>query len=47
MNFSAKDAYTVMLKGYPDIMDIDQMDQLLNISKKTGYNLLQNGTIFL
>ena len=34
MNFSAKDAYTVMLNGYPDIMDIDQMAQLLGISKK-------------
>lgn len=40
MNFSAKDAYTVMLKGY------DQMAQILGISKKTGYKLLQNGTIF-
>ena len=29
-----------MLKGY------DQMAQILGISKKTGYKLLQNGTIF-
>ena len=46
MNSSAKDAYIVMLKGYPDVMDIDQMAQILGISKKTGYKLLQNGTIF-
>ena len=40
LNFSAKDAYTVMLNGYPDVMDIDQMAQLLGISEKRGYKLL-------
>lgn len=45
MNLSTKDAYTVMLKDYPDVMDIDQMSDALGVSKKTGYKLLQNGAI--
>ncbi len=34
-----------MLKEYPDVLNIDQMSQALGVSKKTGYKLLQNGTI--
>ena len=45
MNFSTKDAYAVMLKDYPDVMDIDQLSEVLGVSKKTGYKLLQTGTI--
>ena len=45
MNFSTRDAYTVMLKDYHDVMDIDQMSEALGVSKKTGYKLLQNGAI--
>lgn len=45
MNFSTKDAYSVMLKDYPDVLDIDQMSEVLGVSKKTGYKLLQTGVI--
>ena len=45
MNFSTKDAYSVMLKDYPDVMDIDQMSEVLGVSKKTGYKLLQTGAV--
>lgn len=45
LNFSTKDAYTVMLKDYPDVMDIDQMSAALGVSKKTGYKLLQKGAV--
>ena len=45
LNFSTRDAYTVMLKDYPDVMDINQMSEALGVSKKTGYKLLQNGAI--
>ncbi len=40
-----KKAYHVMLKDYPDVMDIDQMSELLGISTKTAYKLLKNGQI--
>ena len=45
MNFSTKYAYAVMLKDYPDVMDIDQLSEVLGVSKKTGYKLLQTGAI--
>ena len=45
MNFPTKDAYSVMLKDYPDVLDIDQMSEVLGVSKKTGYKLLQTGAI--
>lgn len=45
MNLSAKDAYSLMLKGYPDILNITQMADALGISTKTGYKLLQSGSI--
>lgn len=40
-NISQKDAYKLMLKGYPDIMTVEQMCEVLGISTKTGYRLLQ------
>ena len=42
---SAKDAYSLMLMGYPDVMDIHEMCKALGVSKKTGYQLLQDGSI--
>ncbi len=42
---SQYEAYTVMLKNYPDIMDINELCEILCISTKTGYKLLQNGDI--
>lgn len=40
-----RDAYRLMLKEYPDIMDITQMCQILGISTKTGYRLIREGKI--
>ncbi len=45
MNLSGKDAYSLVLKGYPDILNITEMCKILNISSKTGYKLLKNGDI--
>ncbi len=42
---SSKDAYTVMLKEYPDVMNIEQMSKALGISTKTGYQLLRRNAI--
>lgn len=40
-----KDAYRVMFKEFPDVVDVDQMSQMLGISTKTGYRLLQENKI--
>ncbi|MDL2236174.1 helix-turn-helix domain-containing protein [Christensenellaceae bacterium OttesenSCG-928-L17] len=48
MNTSAlsqRDAYKLMLRDYPDVMNIHQMSELLGVSTKTGYRLLQGGEI--
>ena len=42
---SPRDAYRLMLKEYPDVMDIEQMCEALGISTKTGYKLLKDGKI--
>ena len=45
MSFTMKDAYSVMLREYPDVMNIEQMSQALGVSTKTGYVLLKNGKV--
>ena len=42
---TAKDAYTIMLKEYPDVMNIEQMCEVLGVSTKTGYQLLKDGCV--
>jgi excisionase family DNA binding protein len=44
-SLSAKDAYCVMLRSYPDVLDIHQIARILGVSTKTGYRLLHAGTI--
>ena len=46
MMLSPKDAYRLMLKDYPDVMDIGEMCKVLGISKKTGYKLLKIGRAY-
>jgi len=38
-------AYDIVFRGYPDILDVKQVGELLNISTKTVYRLLNNGTL--
>ena len=40
-----QDAYHVMLQGYPDVLNIKQVCEIVKISAKTGYRLLKDGTI--
>lgn len=42
---SGKDAYSLMLKEYPDVLDINQMCDILGVSTKTGYKILKADTI--
>lgn len=45
MKMSGKEAYVLMLKAYPDILNIDEMCEVLKVSTKTGYKLLKEGKI--
>jgi len=40
-----KQIFRTMLKEYPDVLDINDMSRLLEISVKTAYKLLKNGEI--
>jgi len=35
----------IVLKEYPDVMDVVQMCQILSVSTKTGYKLINDGVI--
>ena len=39
------DAYKLMLKDYPDVLNIQQMCEILGVSTKTGYRLLRDKKI--
>jgi excisionase family DNA binding protein len=43
MNFS--DVYEAVLKGYPDILTVDEMSKALGVSSKTGYQLLRENKV--
>ena len=45
MGFTMREAYSMMLRDYPDLMNIEQMCEALGISTKTGYKLLKDGKI--
>ena len=42
---SQEKACRIMLKRYPDVLNINQVCEILNISTKTGYALIQNNKI--
>jgi excisionase family DNA binding protein len=35
----------LMLKNYPDVLDVPQLSEFLGVSKKTVYSLLKDGEI--
>jgi len=38
-------AYNAVFQGYPDVLDVKQVGELLNVSTKTVYRLLSEGTL--
>ena len=44
-NLSQRDAYKLMLKDYPDVMNIEQVCEVLGVSTKTGYRILREGKL--
>ena len=44
-NISQREAYKLMLKDYPDVLNIDQMCEILSVSTKTGYKIIKSGSI--
>lgn len=42
---SFKEMYQSVLRGYPEILTVDEMSKALGISTKTGYKLIKEGKI--
>ena len=42
---SAQELYSVTFKGYPDVLDVQQVSTILGVSTKTVYRLLREGTL--
>ena len=39
------ETYRVLFRDYPDVVSVEQMAEMLDISTKTGYRLLKNNCI--
>ena len=44
-NLNPRDAYRVMLRYYPYVLNIVQMCEVLSVSTKAGYTLLKKGSV--
>ena len=45
METGTHELYCIVFKGYPDILDVKQVSELLGVSTKTVYRLLRENTI--
>ncbi len=44
-SLNQRDAYKIILKDYPDILNVEQVSRILEISTKTCYKILRDGNI--
>ena len=45
MEMNTQEIYCIVLKDYPDILDVKQVSVILGVSTKTVYRLLRENTI--
>jgi excisionase family DNA binding protein len=43
--FVDRHMYKTMFKDYPDVLDVDQVCEVLGVSKKTVYRLIKDGSL--
>ncbi len=46
MKISQHDINRSALKGYPDMLDVEQVSAILRVSSKTVYSLIKRGALF-
>ena len=44
-NISITEAYEIMFKDYPDVVNIKELSEMLGICSKKAYELVRSGTI--
>ena len=42
---TSKKSFKAYFRDYPDVLDVEQMCEILNVSTKTGYKLLNENQI--
>ena len=42
---NVKNAYQIMFTEYPDVVNVEQLCSMLDISEKTAYDILKSGKI--
>ena len=45
MNINAYEIYKAVFKDYPDVLNVKQVSELLGVSTKTVYRLLNSGAL--
>ena len=45
MDKKTRALYMTMFKDYPDVLDIEQVSHILNISTKTTYKIIKSGAL--
>ena len=45
MEINAQDIYKVVLKGYPDVLNVKQVSEILGVCEKTVYKLITEGQL--
>lgn len=45
MEISTQEIYRIVFREYPDVLDVKQVSELLDVSTKTVYKLLRNGAL--
>lgn len=45
MNIEAQNIYNIVFKGYPDVMNVKQASELLDVSTKTVYKQIKEGKL--
>lgn len=45
MEINSQDIYRIVLKDYPDVMDVNDVSKVLEVSTKTVYKLIREGKL--
>jgi len=45
VEINVQDIYRVVFKGYPDVLDVKQVSEILGVCQKTVYRLIADGSL--
>lgn len=45
MDITSQEIYRIVFKEYPDVLNVEQVSDVLGVSKKTVYKLIHDGAL--